>query len=110
MGEAMGSAAEDARLGGLLAGPLSKGESAAELDGLVRAMDAHAVAARAHRPFLDIVGTGRGAGQDADGTPRHAPGHGDHIARYPGGKPGAPRSRTSRTSTPTISAARRRSA
>ena len=48
MGEVMRSAAEDARLGGLLVGLLSKGESVAELDGLVRAMDAHAVAARAH--------------------------------------------------------------
>ncbi|MDI3390715.1 anthranilate phosphoribosyltransferase [Streptomyces sp. B-S-A8] len=58
MGEVMRGAADDARLGGLLVGLRSKGESVAELDGLVRAMDAHAVRVRADGPLIDIVGTG----------------------------------------------------
>ncbi|MBT2480411.1 anthranilate phosphoribosyltransferase [Streptomyces sp. ISL-94] len=58
MGEVMRGAADDARLGGLLVGLRPKGESVAELDGLVRAMDAHAVRVRADGPLLDIVGTG----------------------------------------------------
>ncbi|WP_210435011.1 hypothetical protein [Saccharopolyspora sp. ASAGF58] len=50
--------AGDARLAGLLIGLRSKGETVAELDGLVRAMDAHAVKIGVDEPFLDIVGTG----------------------------------------------------
>src|SRR5215469_2631782 len=58
MGEVMRGAAGDARLGGLLIGLRSKGETVAELDGMVRAMDAHAVRVDVDEPVLDIVGTG----------------------------------------------------
>jgi anthranilate phosphoribosyltransferase len=58
MGEIMGGRAGDARLGGLLIGLRSKGETVAELDGLVRAMQVHAVGVDAEGPLLDIVGTG----------------------------------------------------
>ncbi|MGI8311038.1 hypothetical protein [Saccharopolyspora hattusasensis] len=58
MGEVMRGEAGDARLAGLLIGLRSKGETVAELDGLVRAMDAHAVKIGVDEPFLDIVGTG----------------------------------------------------
>lgn len=58
MGEVMRGVVDDARLAGLLVGLRSKGETVAELDGLVRAMDEHAVRVRADGPLLDIVGTG----------------------------------------------------
>ncbi|MEJ2857708.1 MULTISPECIES: anthranilate phosphoribosyltransferase [unclassified Saccharothrix] len=58
MGEVMRGAAGDARLGGLLVGLRAKGETVAELDGLVRAMDAHGVRVAVDGPVLDIVGTG----------------------------------------------------
>ncbi|BAJ32827.1 MULTISPECIES: anthranilate phosphoribosyltransferase [Kitasatospora] len=58
MGETLRGSVDDARLAGLLVGLRSKGETVAELDGLVRAMDEHAVSVRADGPLLDIVGTG----------------------------------------------------
>ncbi|PKW15042.1 anthranilate phosphoribosyltransferase [Saccharopolyspora spinosa] len=63
LGEVMRGEAGDARLAGLLIGLRSKGETVAELDGLVRAMDAHAVKIGVDEPLLDIVGTG---GDNAD--------------------------------------------
>ncbi|MFE6056738.1 anthranilate phosphoribosyltransferase [Kitasatospora sp. NPDC056446] len=58
MGEVMRGVVDDVTLAGLLVGLRSKGESVAELDGLVRAMDEHAVRVRTDEPVLDIVGTG----------------------------------------------------
>ncbi|WP_181770584.1 anthranilate phosphoribosyltransferase [Amycolatopsis pittospori] len=58
LGEVMRGAAGEARLSGLLIGLRSKGETVPELDGLVRAMEAHAVEVAVDGPLLDIVGTG----------------------------------------------------
>ncbi|GLZ42525.1 anthranilate phosphoribosyltransferase [Actinokineospora sp. NBRC 105648] len=58
MSEVMSGRAGEARLGGLLVGLRAKGETVAEVAGLVRAMRAHARQVAVDRPVLDIVGTG----------------------------------------------------
>lgn len=63
MGEVMRGAAGDVRLSALLVALRAKGETVAELHGLVRAMDAHVVRVDVDGPVLDIVGTG-GDGAD----------------------------------------------
>ena len=47
-----------ARLAGFLVALRAKGETVAELDGLLRAMDAHAVPVHVPGPTVDVVGTG----------------------------------------------------
>ncbi len=63
MGEVMRGVAGDVRLSALLIALHAKGETIAELHGLVRAMDAHVVRVDVDGPVLDIVGTG-GDGAD----------------------------------------------
>ncbi|WP_424187687.1 anthranilate phosphoribosyltransferase [Actinokineospora sp. G85] len=58
MDAVMAGAADPARLGGLLVGLRAKGETVAELHGLVAGMAAHAVPVSVDGPVLDIVGTG----------------------------------------------------
>ncbi|MEV5126321.1 anthranilate phosphoribosyltransferase [Streptomyces decoyicus] len=58
MDQVMRGAATPAQLAGLLVALRAKGETVAEVEGLVRAMYEHAVALDVPGPALDIVGTG----------------------------------------------------
>ncbi|MEU6439244.1 anthranilate phosphoribosyltransferase [Streptomyces sp. NPDC047046] len=58
MGEVMSGAAGSARLAALLMGLRAKGETAVEIEGLVRGMFRHAVPLSVPGRCLDIVGTG----------------------------------------------------
>lgn len=58
MGEVMAGAATPSQIGGFLVALRAKGETAAEMDGLVQAMLAHAHRIEVPGPTVDVVGTG----------------------------------------------------